>query len=84
VIEGLDAAVAVVDPATLELLFCNQRYQQWFTPDQPADSQLGYCDLRLVELMRRATWTWKCGWTRPRAGFPCAGAAYAGWAASCP
>jgi signal transduction histidine kinase len=54
VIEGLDAAVAVVDPATLELLFCNQRYQQWFTPDQPADSQLGYCDLRLVELMRSA------------------------------
>ncbi|NWK78968.1 PAS domain S-box protein [Aquitalea sp. LB_tupeE] len=54
VIEGLDAAVAVVDPASLELLFCNQRYQQWFTPDQPADSQLGYCDLRLVELMRSA------------------------------
>ncbi|WP_275576099.1 ATP-binding protein [Aquitalea magnusonii] len=54
VIEGLDAAVAVVDPATLELLFCNQRYQHWFTPDQPADSQLGYCDLRLVELMRSA------------------------------
>ena len=54
VIEGLDAAVAVVDPATLELLFCNQRYQQWFNPEQPADSQLGYCDLRLVELMRNA------------------------------
>ncbi|HJV06662.1 MAG TPA: PAS domain S-box protein [Chromobacteriaceae bacterium] len=52
VIEGLDAAVAVVEPQTLEVLFCNHVYRQWFDPMQ--DSELGttgYCDLRLARLM---------------------------------
>ncbi|WP_293760145.1 PAS domain S-box protein [uncultured Aquitalea sp.] len=53
VIEGLDAAVAVVDPVTLELLFSNHRYQQWFSLSQP-EQGMAYCDLRLVEMMRTA------------------------------
>lgn len=52
VIEGLDAAVAVVDPSSHELLFCNQRYRHWFAlRDDPGGS--GYCDLALLPLLER-------------------------------
>ncbi|MBI3145732.1 MAG: GHKL domain-containing protein, partial [Pseudogulbenkiania sp.] len=55
VIEGLDAAVAVVDPASHELLFCNQLYRHWFDPDNTLGQEDGSCcDLRLAFLMRDA------------------------------
>ncbi|BAK75973.1 PAS sensor signal transduction histidine kinase [Pseudogulbenkiania sp. NH8B] len=56
VIEGLDAAVAVVDPASHELLFCNQHYRQWFDPDNVLgqEESASCCDLRLAFLMRDA------------------------------
>lgn len=53
VIEGLDAAVAVVRSETQQLLFCNHRYRQWLAaPDNVDGSEC--CDLRLHHLLQHA------------------------------
>jgi len=53
VIEGLDAAVAVVRPETQQLLFCNQRYRQWLAAASEDDG-VEYCDLRLRQMLQHA------------------------------
>jgi len=54
VIEGLDAAVAVLRPSSQQLLFSNHRYREWLAADSD-DSGNEYCDLRLYQLLRHAS-----------------------------
>ncbi|SCK19870.1 PAS domain S-box protein [Vogesella sp. LIG4] len=54
VIEGLDAAVAVVRPSSQQLLFSNHRYREWLAAAGD-DNGNEYCDLRLYRLLRHAS-----------------------------
>jgi hypothetical protein len=53
VIEGLDAAVAVVRPDSQQLLFCNKRYRQWLAAASE-EHEYEYCDLRLRQMLQHA------------------------------
>ncbi|GGX90950.1 PAS domain-containing sensor histidine kinase [Vogesella alkaliphila] len=54
VIEGLDAAVAVVRGESQQLLFCNHRYREWLAAPATEDSS-ECCDLRLYRLLQQAS-----------------------------
>jgi hypothetical protein len=54
VIEGLDAAVAVVRGESQQLLFCNHRYREWLAAPETVDSS-ECCDLRLYRLLQQAS-----------------------------